>query len=123
MKHGKERLTQEQRGALVQENIAEMGMMIGGLMRGGDFPKSDLDVSSTDVSQCIISWAKEFEDKYQGPDFDYSKGVPELGNPAGYIEAIDNFTDLKMREASWLTQEYVNDKNRFWHGIWSITWI
>ncbi|MGC6586185.1 hypothetical protein ACPV3A_14605 [Paenibacillus sp. Dod16] len=115
--HGKERLTQEQRDALVQENIAEMGMFIGALIREGQFLKSDLDVPSLEVSKHIMSWAKEFEDKYQGPDFDYGKGIPELGDPAGYLDAIDNFTDLKMREAGWLTEEYINDEERFWHDM------
>ncbi|OMF76730.1 hypothetical protein [Paenibacillus glucanolyticus] len=115
--HGKERLSQEQRDALVQQNIAEMGMFIGGLIREGQFPQSDLDVSSSVISHSIMSWAKEFEDKYQGPDFDYGKGIPELGDPAGYLDAIDNFTDLKMREAGWLTEEYINDEKRFWHNM------
>ncbi|MBD7970262.1 hypothetical protein [Paenibacillus gallinarum] len=115
MTHGKEKLTQEQRETLLHENIAEIGTLVGCLISSGAFPKSDLDVPSTDVSQSIISWAKEFEDKYQGPDFDYSKGVPELGNPAGYLDAIDHFTELKMREAKWLTEDYMNDKNRFWN--------
>ncbi|MGN7309100.1 hypothetical protein ACTHQ2_24465, partial [Bacillus subtilis] len=76
MTNGKEKMTQEERTELVQENIAEIGMMIGYLTRGGEFPKNTLDIPSSDVNPCIISWAQEFEDKYQGPDFDYSKGVP-----------------------------------------------
>lgn len=117
MTHGKEKLTQEQRETLVHENISEIGKLVGYLISSGAFPQSNLDVSSTEVNQYIISWAKEFEDKYQGPDFDYSKGVPELGNPAGYLDAIDHFTELKMRESNWLTEEYINDKNRFWHDM------
>ncbi|MGG3278973.1 hypothetical protein [Paenibacillus solani] len=115
MSHGKERLTQKQRINFVNENIAEMGMIIGYLIAEGAFPQSDLDISTTDISQAIIIWAKEFEDKYEGPDFDYRKGYPEIGNPQTYIEAIDNFTDLKLKEAGWITEEYILQKGRFWN--------
>lgn len=115
MTNHQEQITKEQHIGLVQENISEIAMMIGCLTRGGEFPKNTLDIPSSDINQCIISWAQEFEDKYQGPDFDYSKGVPELGNPLGYLDAIDNFTDLKMRNAGWLTDTYIADKGRFWN--------
>ncbi|MGG4106740.1 hypothetical protein AAXB25_22840 [Paenibacillus lautus] len=115
MYNGKERLTQEQRMELVHENIAEMGMTIGHLIAEGAIPKSDLDISTTDISQAIIVWAKEFEEKYEGPDFEYTKGYPEIGNPETYIEAIDNFTDIKLKEAGWITEEYIAHKGRFWN--------
>ncbi|WP_145142242.1 hypothetical protein [Paenibacillus sp. Y412MC10] len=113
--HGKERLTPELREAMVQENIAEIAMTVGHLISTGAFPKDELSLGTDEVSHNIITWAKEFEQKYEGPDFDYSKGVPELGNPEGYIDAIDNFTDLKLRDAGWLTDEYIADKGRFWY--------
>lgn len=100
---------------MVLENVAEIGMMIGVLLSQGFFPKIDLDLSSTDVSQAIIGWAKEFEQKYSGPEFNFDE-VHELGYPIGYLEAIDNFTDLKMREAGWLTPEYIVAKGRFWNA-------
>lgn len=115
MNYGKERLTQDQRMNLVLENVAEIGLLVGFLLNEGSFPKVDLDLSSEDVSQAIIKWAKEFEEKYEGPEFDFSNGVPELGNPEGYLDAIDNFTEVKMRDQGWLTAEYLSAKERFWN--------
>jgi hypothetical protein len=114
--HGKEKLTQEQRANLVHENIAEIAMSVGHLIGAGALPKQELDLGTDQISTEIVKWAHEFEDKYEGPDFDYEKGVPELGNPVGYLDAIDNFTDLKLKENGWLTREYINDAGRFWNG-------
>ncbi|KQY83746.1 hypothetical protein ASD24_29505 [Paenibacillus sp. Root52] len=94
-----------------------MGVIVGNLIGEGSFPKCDLDIPSSTLSQSIITWAKEFENKYQGPDFDYSAGILELGNPEGYLDAIDHFTEVKLREMGWLTETYINDENRFWHGM------
>lgn len=108
--------TQEKRMEMVYDNIAEMGMMIGSLVERGAIPKSELDLDSVDIRQAVISWAKEFEDRFDGGiDFDYSTGYPEIGNPETYLEAIDNYTDLKPKEAGWLTEEYMAHKGRFWN--------
>ena len=84
--------------------------------RYGRAPITDLDLSSTDISQKVISWAKEFEDKYEGSDYDFYQSITELGKPDGYLDAIDNFTDLKLRDAGWLTEEYILDSGRFWNS-------
>ncbi|MEX3617798.1 hypothetical protein [Paenibacillus glucanolyticus] len=109
-------ISQQEREAMIQENIAEIGMMIGFLIATDALPKTDLDLSSTDISQKVISWAKEFEDKYEGSDYVFYHAITELGKPDGYLDAIDNFTDLKLREAGWLTKEYISDSGRFWNS-------
>jgi hypothetical protein len=110
------RVSQQEPEAMIQENIAQIGMMIGFLIATDASPHTDLDLSSTDISQKVISWAKEFEDKYEGSDYDFYQSITELGKPDGYLDAIDNFTDLKLRDAGWLTEEYILDSGRFWNS-------
>ncbi|MFX3643328.1 MAG: hypothetical protein ACE3L7_32550 [Candidatus Pristimantibacillus sp.] len=116
MTNSNETLTPEKRMNMVHENIAEMGMMIGALIEGNSIPQQEFDLDSVDIRQAVIVWAKEFEDKFDGGiDFDYPKGYPEIGNPETYIEAINNYTDLKLKEAGWLSEEYIAHEGRFWN--------
>ncbi|MBT2765784.1 hypothetical protein [Paenibacillus sp. ISL-20] len=42
-------ISQQEREAMIQENIAEIGMMIGFFIAMDALPKTDLDLSSTDI--------------------------------------------------------------------------
>ncbi|MEN1990292.1 hypothetical protein [Paenibacillus hubeiensis] len=112
---GKDQLTTEQREALLHQNIAEIGQTVGVLISIGVLPKCELDLPTEVISENIVLWAKEFEDRFSGPKFDYEIHGADIGWPLGYIDAIDNFTDLKLREANWLTADYTNDESRFWN--------
>lgn len=101
---------------LIEENIAEMAMTVGSLIAEGYFPKQALELSSSEIAQAVIQWAKEFEDRFEGPHIDYSQ-ISEIGNPLGYIDAIDNFTDLKLKEQAWVTSEYTQQPARFWNRL------
>lgn len=91
---------------LVQENIAEIGMTVGCLIADGSLPKSKLDIPSSDIAAAIVKWAHEFEDQYGRHAPDWYENLPEIGNPLGYLDAIDNFTELKLYREGWLTEEY-----------------
>lgn len=92
--------------ALVQENIAEIGMTVGCLIENGTLPKAELDIPSNTLSVAIIKWANEFEDQYGRHAPDWFEQLPEIGNPLGYLDAIDNFTYKQLHSYGWLTEEF-----------------
>ena len=95
----------------LQENICEISMLVGYLIALGHLPKEELDLDSTTLSTTIVGWAQEFEEKYgRRYGFEVYDDAPaeELGGAKTYFDAIDNFTLLKLRNAGWLTNEYVN---------------
>lgn len=115
--NGQELLTQKELNTLVNENIAEIGMKVGHLISEGYLLKRSKGLSSSDIAMIIIEWANEFTEKYQAPQSDWEKSIPELGNPLGYLDAINNFTDLKLKNLKWLSDPYINDSARFWNNI------
>ncbi|WP_422661805.1 hypothetical protein ACK8P5_25965 (plasmid) [Paenibacillus sp. EC2-1] len=100
----------------IKENIAEIGMNVGYLIASGSIPKNELDLPTTEMSSNIALWAAEFESIITKEGFMYSE-CSELGDPQGYIDAIDNFTDLKLKEKGWLSEHYRNASHRFWNMI------
>lgn len=100
--------------SLVHENIAEIGMLVGFLISSGALPKYELDLPSDTISAAITKWGIEFEKQYGKHAPDWYQAIPELGNPIGYMDAIDNFTTKKLFGEDWLTDEYVKSLEADW---------
>jgi hypothetical protein len=85
------------------EHVVEMSLIVGMYLERGKINKEQLDLSSTDIVFAVHDWAKEFEERYASADFtlvSYSQ-YEELGNPVGYLAAIDAFVDIKCEQVGW----------------------
>ncbi|QSF43496.1 hypothetical protein [Paenibacillus tianjinensis] len=87
----------------IEENIAEIALYVGSMMSNGDIDKQELDISSTEMCEEIVKWGSEFEVNYGDTDLFQEEGVIDgLGNVFGYLDAIDKFTDIKVKEVGWV---------------------
>ncbi|MGG0939215.1 hypothetical protein ABHN11_24690 [Brevibacillus centrosporus] len=98
----------------VQENIAEIAMYVGSLIAEGKIDQKELGISSMELSYQIIQWAEEFEEQYASKVIDKDPSGYEqfdvLGNPFGYPDAIDNYTEKKCKEQGWMTDQILSPK-------------
>lgn len=92
------------------ENIGQMCMTFGDWRAEQKIDLNESGISSTDIISLAEIWSKEFQAKYDTGSADpasYEK-YDNLGNPFGYLAAIDAFVEMRAKEIGLFKQEDIS---------------